>query len=213
MCKLFVREIKYNFFKTPYHHDGCKTPFMERRVTIKCLPLFCMMNLEYQHLLPQDFAPGSRVWIYQSSRLFSLSEALETEDLIQSFCAGWQAHGAGVKSYGNLFFGRFLVLMADESATTVSGCSTDSSVRFVKSVGQTFGVDFFNRQHLAFVVKDKIEILPVNQLTYAFENGFLTGETLYFNNLADTKQQLETAWIVPVKDSWLASKATASVQL
>jgi hypothetical protein len=168
------------------------------------------MNLQYQHLLPEDFAPGSRVWIYQSSRLFSLGEALEIEDLIHEFCNSWQAHGAGIKGYGNLFFGRFLVLMADESATMVSGCSTDSSVRFVKALGQKFGVDFFDRQQLAFVVKDKIEVLPLNQLKYAFEHGFLTGETLYFNNLAATKQQLESEWIIPAKNSWLAAKLKAA---
>jgi hypothetical protein len=164
------------------------------------------MNLQYQHLLPEGFAPESRVWIYQSSRLFTLGEALDIEDKIQAFCAEWQAHGSSVKAYGNLFFGRFVVLMADERETSVSGCSTDSSVRFIKILGQTFGVDFFNRQHLAFVVKDKIEVLPMHQLTYALENGFLNGETLYFNNLANTKEQLEQEWIIPVKDSWLASK-------
>ena len=170
------------------------------------------MNLEYQHLLPDDFSPESRVWIYQSSRLFSLGEALEIENLLADFCTNWHAHGAGVKAYGNLFFGRFLVLMADESNVAVSGCSTDSSVRFVKTLGQKFGVDFFNRQHLAFLVKEKVEVLPMHQISYAFENGFLTGETLYFNNLAATKQQLETSWITPVKDSWLAAKVKAPAQ-
>ncbi len=170
------------------------------------------MNLEYKHLLPENFAPGSRVWMYQSSRLFTLGEALEIEEAVQEFCAGWQAHGAGVKGYGNLFFGRFLVLMADESATAVSGCSTDGSVRFVKALGQKFGVDFFNRQHLAFVVRDNVEVLPLNQLTYAFENGFLNGDTLYFNNLVATKQQLEKSWIVPLRDSWLAAKLKAAAQ-
>jgi len=164
------------------------------------------MNLQYQHLLPEDFAPESRVWIYQSSRLLTLSEALETEEKLQAFCADWHAHGAGVKGYGNLLFGRFLVLMADESETTVSGCSTDSSVRFVKALGQGFSVDFFNRQQLAFVVKDKIEVLPLNQVNYAVEHGFINGDTLYFNNVVTTKQALENGWIIPVKHSWLASK-------
>lgn len=170
------------------------------------------MNLQYQHLLPEDFAPDSRVWIYQSNRQFTMSEALDIEDKIQEFCVNWQAHGASVKAYANLFFGRFLVLMADERDTTVSGCSTDSSVRFVKALGQEFGVDFFNRQHLAFVVKDKIEVLPMHQLTYALENSFLDGETLYFNNLANTKQQLEQDWIIPVKNSWLAARLKATAQ-
>lgn len=167
------------------------------------------MNLEYKYLLPGSFSPRSRVWIYQSSRLLTLQEALETEQLVNDFTGNWRSHGAPVTGYGNLLFGRFLVLMADETATTVGGCSTDASVRFVKELEARFGVDFFNRTSLAFVVKDKIELLPMNQLQYAVENGFIDGETLYFNNLVQTKSEMEQQWIIPVKNSWIASRIPA----
>lgn len=169
------------------------------------------MNLEYKHLLPEDFSPASRVWIYQSSRLFSLSEAFDIEDAINQFCEEWRSHGADVKAYGNLFFGQFVVLMADETQAAVSGCSTDSSVRFIKQLGEQFRVDFFNRTSLAFFIKDKIQMLPMSQVTYAIDNGFIDGETLYFNNLASTKEQLENEWIIPIKDSWLAKKLNTTV--
>ncbi len=164
------------------------------------------MNLDYKQLLPQNFAPESRVWVYQSSRLFLLSEALEIEELLNKFTAEWRSHGADVEAYGNLFFGQFLVLMADETRAGVSGCSTDSSVRFVEESGERFGVDFFNRTNLAFVVKEKIQLLPMSQLSYAVQNFFIDGDTLYFNNLVQTKRELEEKWIVPVKESWLAKK-------
>lgn len=164
------------------------------------------MNLEYKHLLPENFADKSRVWIYQSSRLFSLSEALEIEELINKFTAEWRSHGADVDAYGNLFFGQFIILMADETRVGVGGCSTDSSVRFIKDLGEKFGLDFFNRTNLVFVVKEKIQLLPMNQLSYAAQNFFIDGDTLYFNNLVQTKKELEEKWIVPVKDSWLAFK-------
>ena len=168
------------------------------------------MNFEYKHLLPDTFAPDSRVWIYQSSRLFFLSEALEIEELINQFTAEWQSHGAEVDAYGNLFFGQFVVLMADERQAGVSGCSTDSSVRFIKSLGEKYGVDFFNRTNLAFVVKEKIQLLPMNQLAYAVQNSFIDGNTLYFNNLVQTKKELEENWIIPVKNSWLGKKLNLS---
>lgn len=168
------------------------------------------MNFEYKHLLPDAFSPNSRVWIYQSSRLFTLSEALDIEELLNGFTAEWRSHGAEVDAYGNLFFGQFVVLMADETRAGVSGCSTDSSVRFIKSLGERFGVDFFNRTNLAFVIKDKVQVLPLNQLNYAVENGFISGDTLYFNNLIQTKKELEEQWIVPVKASWLGKKLSFS---
>jgi hypothetical protein len=164
------------------------------------------MNLSYRDFLPEDFHPGSRVWIYQSNRIFSISEALEIEEQLKQFCESWNSHGAPVKGYGNLFFGQFLVLIADETETGVSGCSTDSSVRFVKQISEQFGVELFNRTLLAFEVKDKIQVIPMSQLNYAFENGFINPDTIYFNNTVETKQQLENNWLVPVKDSWLARK-------
>jgi hypothetical protein len=164
------------------------------------------MKLDYQYLLEGNFHPESRVWVYQCSRLFSLGEAFEVEDILKQFTGSWLSHGTPVKGAAWLFFGQFIVLMADETASGVSGCSTDTSVRLIKDIEQRFGVTLFDRLSLAFVVKDKVELLPLSQLPYAAENGFIKGDTLYFNNLVQTKQELETNWIIPVKNSWLAKK-------
>jgi hypothetical protein len=160
----------------------------------------------WMNLIPADFNDSSRVWIYQAGRRYSLGEALEIEQMLEQFVAQWQSHGTPVKGYANLLFGQFLVLMADESATGVSGCSTDSSVRLIKEIEHRFKVELFNRLSLAFLVKDQIEILPLQQLGYAFEHGFVGPDTLYFNNLVATKQELLQRWLVPVKESWLASR-------
>ncbi len=164
------------------------------------------MNLDFTEHLPEDFADSSRVWIYQSSRLFFISEALEMEDMLNDFAANWKSHGTPVKGFANLFFGRFIVLMADETATGVSGCSTDSSVHLIKSIEEKYKVQMFDRQNLAFIVKDKIEVIPLNQLEYAVENNFISAGTLYFNNTVLTKKEMVEKWIIPVKDSWLAKR-------
>ncbi|MGF7230209.1 hypothetical protein [Arachidicoccus sp.] len=164
------------------------------------------MDLNYQQHVPTDFPAESRVWIYQSSRLFSIAEALELEKDIELFLADWQTHGAANKGYANLFFGQFLVIMADETHQKISGCSTDSSVRFVKEIEKGFSVKMFDRSSLAFIVNDKVQLLPLAQLNYALENKFIDTDTLYFNNLVATKEQWLHQWIVPVKNSWLASR-------
>lgn len=164
------------------------------------------MNFQYKHLLDDTFHSDSRVWIYQSSRIFSLSEALEIEELLNQFASQWKSHGISVKGAAYLFFGQFVILMADETATGVSGCSTDSSVRLIKDIEQRFGVNMFDRTTLAFVVKEKVQLLPLAQLQYAINNGFISSDTLYFNNLVQTKQELENKWIIPVKESWLTRK-------
>ena len=164
------------------------------------------MNFNYRDLLPEEMDGSSRVWIYQSSRLFTLAEAFQIEDLLNVFVSEWNSHGVPVKGYANLFFGQFILLMADERASMVSGCSTDSSVRLIKEMEITFNVLLFDRQLLAFYMKDKVELLPLSQLAFAAGNGFIQPETLYFNNTVLTKTELENNWIIPVKNSWLASR-------
>jgi hypothetical protein len=170
------------------------------------------MNMSYKELLPADFAADSRVWIYQCNRLFTIPEALQAEDLLNQFVNGWQSHGTPVKGYATIFFGQFIIIMADENATGVSGCSTDSSVRVIKEIEKLFGVTMFDRTSLAFVVKDKVQLLPLSQLQYALDNKFIDAETIYFNNLVTTKQELETKWLQPVKESWLAKRIALTAQ-
>src|SRR5687768_6356612 len=169
------------------------------------------MNFEYKYLIDGNFHSSSKVWVYQSNRLFLLNEALEIEIMLKEFTAGWLSHGVPVKGAGYLFFGQFIVLMADERATGVSGCSTDSSVRLIKQIEELFKVNMFDRTTLAFMVKDKVQMLPMAQLQYAIDNNFITTDTIYFNNLVQTKEELENKWLIPVKDSWLAKRITLSL--
>ncbi len=168
---------------------------------------------EFTHLLPVDFAPDSRVWIYQSSRRFLMGEAIQIEDMLHAFIDNWKAHGAGVKGFATIFFGQFVVLMADETATGVSGCSTDSSVRLIKEIEKQYNVQLFDRLSTAFIIKDKVQLLPLSQVQYAIDNGFINADTLYFNNLADTREALENKWLIPLKESWLAKRVKIKTEI
>ncbi|HXB31288.1 MAG TPA: hypothetical protein VNW49_15780 [Puia sp.] len=164
------------------------------------------MNFNYRELLPEEMDGSSRVWIYQSSRLFTISEVFQIEKKLNEFVGSWNSHGTQVKGYANLFFGQFIVLMADETASGVSGCSTDSSIRLIKEMENIFNVQLLDRQLLAFFIKDKVQLLPLSQLSFGVTNGFILPDTMYFNNTVATKTELENNWIIPVKNSWLASR-------
>ena len=169
------------------------------------------MNLEYTHLIPTEFSNDSRVWIYQSNRIFSIAEALEIEKILSEFVNNWKTHGTPVKGFATLFFGQFIILMADEKQTGVSGCSTDSSVRTIKNIELDFNVSLFERTNLAFVVKDKIELLPLSQVQYALDKGFLTTNTLFFDHSVQTKSDLIKKWIIPIGSSWLGKRIKSEI--
>jgi hypothetical protein len=164
------------------------------------------MNTPSIPTLPKDFSADSRIWIYQGSRAFTTVEAAQTTSLLQSFAQSWKSHGTPVKAFGGLFFNQFILLMADETASGVSGCSTDSSVHLVKQIEQQTGIPLFDRLNLAFYSDEQIHLIPIAQLPRDLESGAITPESPYFNNTVQTKEEWDTRWLIPLKNSWLAGR-------
>jgi hypothetical protein len=165
-----------------------------------------MINFDLNALIPTEFSDNSRVWIYQGSRPFSEKEELEINEQLHHFYIQWEAHGAPVKGWAKLLFRRFIVIMADETRVEVSGCSTDSSVRVIKSIERQYEVNLFDRLSITFLVKEKPEVLPMGQVQYAIDKGYIDGETLLFNNLVATKADMFRNWLQPLKYSWLKDR-------
>lgn len=162
--------------------------------------------MDIRQILPTGFNPASRVWIYQSNRPFSEKEQVEIGEQLDQFTAHWQAHGAPVKGWAKLLFEQVILVIADETDTHVSGCSTDSSVRVIKSIERQYAVNLFDRLLLGFVLKEKLQLLPMMQIPYALEKGYIDENTIYLNNTVLTLKELEENWLLPLKNSWLAKK-------
>lgn len=153
--------------------------------------------------IPAELSDDSRVWIFQSSRPFNNQETLEINEQLKNFYVQWQTHGAPVKGWGELLFGTFVVVIADENASQVSGCSTDGMTRVIKSLEKQYSVNFFDRLTISFLVDDKVQMLPMNQISYGLEKGFIETDTPLFNNLVATKKALIDSWLTPLDKSWL----------
>lgn len=153
--------------------------------------------------VPTDFHDHSRVWIFQSNRSFNEQESLEINEQLLQFYSQWKSHGATVKGWAGLIFNCFVVVLADEQLNMVGGCSTDGLFRVIKSFERQYQVDFFDRMRLTFLVNEKAEQLPMQQVKYALQQGFLETDTPLFNNLVDTKAKLLSEWLVPLNKSWL----------
>jgi hypothetical protein len=83
----------------------------------------------------------------------------------------------------------------------------------IKDIEQMFHVNMFDRLLLGFMVKERIQMVPIAQLSYALENSFIEPATLYFNNTVTDLDQLKERWLVPLKDSWLAKDQRFSAML
>ena len=143
----------------------------------------------------------SKVWIYQADHKIDVPVTDKIKSHLYDFTMSWQSHGAELDCYGHVFHNRFLVLVTDES-NHPSGCSIDSSVHFVKSIGAQYGIDFFDRLKIGYIDDNEIKLIHKNEFKQAYDDQIITGETLMFNNLVKSKSEFLDEWVVPLKDSW-----------
>lgn len=152
-----------------------------------------------ENLLPSN----SRVWVYQSVKKFADSESAVVAEKIKQFVSQWTSHKVGIVGDGFILYDRFVVLMADEEQTQASGCSIDSSVRFIKNLEKEFKTNFFDRWNIAYKKEREVLSCNISDFGKLVESGEVHDETIVFNNLVQTKKDFETLWQIPYKNSWL----------
>lgn len=143
----------------------------------------------------------ARVWIYQGNRPFNKSEQEILSKGLSSFLQQWTAHGSTLHASFDLLYDQFIVIGLDESTTDASGCSIDSLVRNLQVLASTVGIDFFNREMVAFLQNQKVQLVERKALKDFFTS--VGGSVLTFNNLVSNVKALQTEWLVPADTTWL----------
>ncbi|NRB49351.1 MAG: hypothetical protein HRU41_16860 [Saprospiraceae bacterium] len=149
-----------------------------------------------------QLSDSTRVWIYQSNQPFKAEDETQVKTYIKQFAQQWVSHNRQLKAFGDLLHRQFVVLMVDESQAGASGCSIDSSVRFMKGLQTEFGVDLFDR--MTFTYLEGKQVKTADRATFAarYKAGEINDETLVFDTLVDNKSKFENSWVKPLGQSW-----------
>lgn len=149
----------------------------------------------------QQIPSNARVWIYSSSESLTDARSADIQKDIQLFVEEWLSHKREVKGSGVLLGNRVICLAADEADVDVSGCSIDSSVRFIKTLEEKYGIHCFDRSLMIYQGNtENYEAIDFRKISAAIEAGELNEDTLVFNLQATTAGQIHQPWI-PLKDS------------
>ena len=145
------------------------------------------MQQIFKSLFPE--LPGSsRIWLHLANRKLVASEEQFLKEQLTVFLDSWSAHGKRLQCNATLLFSQYLIFSVDENIESASGCSIDSSVRFVKALGQELDIDFFNRMN----------VLGIESDTTRTQNYFEAANTkkTFLNPLIESLGQLRNDWLL-----------------
>lgn len=147
----------------------------------------------------------SKAWIYQSDRNLTPPEVAEIKKKAAMFLLDWSSHGNMMVATIDVLLNRFLVVLVDEEAAAASGCGIDKSVRFMQQLEKDYGLNLFDRLLVTF--RDHEGVIrgtKLQEFEKLVEKGALGPDTIVFNNLVATKEEMLTRWEIPMKKSWHA---------
>jgi len=149
-----------------------------------------------------DLVETSKVWIYQSNREFTSNEVEEISILIENFVGTWKRHGDDLKASYQIRYNQFIILAVDESYNNISGCSIDASANLFKQIENKYKVELFNKLNTAFKDGENINMVSLSEFQKYVSEHKINANTIVFNNMVQTKKELETKWEVAAKESW-----------
>lgn len=146
----------------------------------------------------------ARVWIYQSPRTLTDKELHYIRHELQNFLSSWDSHGNPLKGYGEIRYGRFIVLAVDQEHNVPSGCSIDKSVMLMQAIGRELGIDFLDKSNVCYLDNDEnVQSVDFRSIKSAVADGRITPETPVFDHSITHYGQYEGSWPQKAVNTWL----------
>lgn len=145
---------------------------------------------------------NSRIWIYQANRKLAAEEVAQIQERTSQFLEQWTAHGADLEAGLDLRYDRFIVIGLNQANASASGCSIDASVHFIQSLERDLNIDLMDKMNVTFYNGPYIAHKSLADFKKMAKARSISGDTVVFNNLVNTKAEYKEHWEVPAKESW-----------
>ena len=115
----------------------------------------------------------SRVWVYQSNRTISKEETSEIELKIKGFLISWTAHGNDLEA-------SFIIISLNESSAKATGCSIDSSVRFIQGLEEQYNINLLDKMNVSYRHGEFIAYKPLIEFKKMIKNRSISKKNYCF---------------------------------
>ncbi|WGH74341.1 ABC transporter ATPase [Tenacibaculum tangerinum] len=143
----------------------------------------------------------AKIWIYPSSRKFYPQEIDGLQKKLHLFVEEWKADDADFKASFELKYERFIIFSAEEGSD-LTNADIETQVAFILQLQQEYEVELLDKMNVCFKQGAFIQYKDVKEFKKLLKNKSVSAKTIVFDNLVQTKGELENYWEVPITESW-----------
>ncbi len=146
------------------------------------------------------------VWVFQSDKKINDNDLTLIKGELGVFVSQWNTHGEALTAGFEIKDDYFVIIGVDEEKVKASGCSKDTMTRKMNEIGDVLKIDFFNRLNTIYINNNgERELVSMFKFKELVNDAVIKPNTIVYNNLIQTKEELSTQWKIMVKDSWHSS--------
>jgi len=149
-------------------------------------------------LLPEN----AKVWVYPSSRKFYKNEIPEILAKVDEFVGNWKKYDEDFKASFKIEYDRFIVFAADDSKSLLTIPELDALISFILQLQFEYAVELLDKMNVCFKQGEFVQYKEIKEFKKLLKNKSVSKTTIVFDNLIQTKFDLENHWEVPITDSW-----------
>jgi hypothetical protein len=150
-----------------------------------------------------DFSLDAKIWMFTSDKPFDADQELAIQSDMDDFCAHWESHGMKLKAMGFILYSRIIVLVVDESFHSISGCSVDNSVAFLKNLENKYRISLFDRLMQTAYLEGNWKTLPTAAWSKLYKENRISHETVFIDTLVGNLNDLMMHVEKKLGDFWL----------
>ena len=129
----------------------------------------------------EELPDHGRLWIFPCSRTLSGREAEVFIETVHSFLDDWKAHGVPLRCAGELRDSQFLIVGVDVDSELPSGCSIDSLVNRLRTLGSDIGISLIDHTPVWYREGADIQSVSRSQFRALAKAGTVTLATKVFD--------------------------------
>ncbi len=150
----------------------------------------------------ESLSDESKVWIYPASRKFYKDEIEVIQNKIESFVIDWKKDDENFKCSYQFLYNRFIIIVAEDETSSVTNQDIDLLVGFILELQNSYEVELLDRMNFCFKQGEYVQYKELKEFKKLLKNKAISEKTIVFDNLIQTKEDLENFWEVPITESW-----------
>lgn len=149
-----------------------------------------------------ELPDNSKIWIYQSNRKFYPQELESIHNKIEEFLNQWSNNTLSLQASYQIKYNRFIVFAVDATDITLSTAAIDQSVTFIIELQNLYNIELLDKLNVCFKQGEHVQYKDLKSFQKLLKNKSVSPKTIVFNNLINTKEELENNWEIPITESW-----------